>query len=1007
MNIERYNLLLPISVAVARSVRTLGSIALMLLLLASGRQTAFAQGGMDSKGKEFWVAFMANLGSRGPGTEISDMRLYLSADRPTSVALTYTLTGDRRVINLTQANVPIEVNVNQVFGDFVELDDVTGGNEVQAKSIHVLADNDITLYGANIRSKSADAFLGLPLDVLTGRYIVLAYPNGYSGNFFGNGNYDTPSEFAVIATEDGTTVNIAPSGSLTLNTRTSASFAVTLNRGEVFFGQADVYPDQEQDVSGTQVNANKPVAVFAGNKRTSIPTRVGNFRDHLVEQLPPLDAWGRDAILTPHFKVTPSSTDTAVARIIAAFQGTDVTVTRAGSTQNFTLSPGVSVEVDLTEAMSVSATQPIMVAQYEHSVNVGGGPGDYDLGDPFMMLIPPTEQFDTAYAFQSIIHPEFANQHYVNVVIPQQGVASLRLDGAPISATFQPVPGSRFSYAQVKVSGGSHYIRSDSAFGLYVYGFGSANSYGYPGGMLFRRLVRDFEAPEMSTQSLCGDLQGYSFDSRITDTGIDSCYATSDTQNVVVDFDQFKPGADTVRFRARLIDPYRDGVVGVRSVDREGRSRTQVVSIPGFTLRFSGSNTAPAVADTFVAINAKGFCRNIEIKNYGRFPQTISGVQLSDTFRRAVDPAQFPLVIQPNGTATIEICFGEFADTVFTTMLTLTGPCGSRDVAIVPIDNRIDTTAPSVGIEGSPCSDEFIITYYERSRSSGIAAVAVDTTVNCTAESLVDPTKLPAQQVQIRLRRIDPRKDLVYKVTLFDAVGNKLIDSDTIGGFTVDLLGRDGNQIGARYDRMWEAADSLDLAAKTCDTVTITNFGSRPVYIERAVMRGNVLYSIPPSQLPFIVPPGGSKALTVCIEGRYDRDLLDTLLLYDACGHAEEVALMTPLRILAGGTTNGCGAVINVATFAPTKRNFLATPLPNPVAGAAHVDVGLTQAGSVTLRVFSAAGEPVLLVARDAQLAAGISRIAFSVADLEPGAYFCRMTTSDGSVHVAKMIVRR
>ena len=459
---------------------------------------------LDSKGKEFWVAFMANWGS-ALTNETSDLRLYLSCAVPTSVTITFTGSATTKTIPLPVANRAVEVNINQLFGDIVELSDVFGSNEITPQSLHVTCPDEISLYGANIRTKSADAFMGLPLDVLTGRYIVLAYPNGYNKQS-GAPGYDMPSEFAVVATEDGTNITIKPAPGLIINGRPSAPFQVSMNRGDVFFGQADLTSQQEQDVSGTEINSNKPVSVFGGNKRTSIPTRVGNFRDHLCEQLPPLDAWGKGALLTPHFKVTPQSGDTAVARILAAFPGTDVTVTRAAGPTTYSLGPGISIEVDLTEPMSVFATQPIMVAQYEHSVNLSGSNSLFGIGDPFMMLIPPAEQFDTAYAFQSIIHPEFKDYHYINVVIPTQASGSFLLDGNPIGGvSFQPIPGSRYVYAQVKVTQGSHYIRADSAFGLYVYGFGNANSYGYPGGMLFRKLVSDFEAPEMLAHEGCAN----------------------------------------------------------------------------------------------------------------------------------------------------------------------------------------------------------------------------------------------------------------------------------------------------------------------------------------------------------------------------------------------------------------------------------------------------------------------------------------------------------------------
>jgi hypothetical protein len=710
--------------------------------------------------------------------------------------------------------------------------------------------------------------------------------------------------------------------------------------------------------------------------------------------------------LTPHFKVTPESGDTAVARILAAFPGTDVTVTRASGPQLFSLGPEGSIEIPLTEPMSVLATQPVLVAQYEHSVHVSGS--GFDIGDPFMMLIPPAEQFDTAYAFQSIIHPEFVNQHYINLVIPSGAEGSFLLDGAPLAGTtFAAIPGSRYLYAQVKVNAGSHYIRADSAFGLYVYGFGSATSYGYPGGMLFRKLVSDFEPPEISWEQRCSELKGVAFDSRITDTGIDSCFATSDTQNVLVTVDPFTPGADTVSYRAQLIDPYQDGIVGIRAIDSGGRSRSFVATIPGFTLRVANSTDVPAVLDTFVVLNTKQFCRTVSIRNYGKTKQKITQARLAENIPGAsVDPSQFPLEITPGGFGTIQVCFANLADTIVSATLDIMGDCGSRRVAIIPIDNRVDTPAPSFAIDGDPCADEFTLTYFERFRSSGIASVEFDSTENCTVEKLVDPTKLPAQVVQVKLHRIDPRREIVFVVTLSDAAGNTIVERDTLGGFTVNILGRGGDTIGLRYDRD-QTGDTLRPFQSGCDSVRITNYGSRPVTIGRVIMRGNRLYSIPPSQFPMVVPPKGSTRVMVCVEGRADDEISDTLVVVDECGHEEAVLLKNMVLPGDGAGSDICGDTLGFNTFAPTKRLFLTTPVPNPSGVAALVDIGLPNDDEVSIDIYSSAGDPVMSVVRAAPLRAGVSRVTFDVSKLESGAYICRMTTASGAVYLQKMIVRR
>lgn len=448
---------------------------LLILILVTATQAANAQT-RDNRGTEFWVAFMANNGS-GDADETSQMELYISCEHPTNVAITYHRNGRTVRVPIPQADRSVVVDISAMFGTNVELASAAA-DSVSRKTLKVVADDEISLYGSNVRIKSADAFMSLPTDVLGGSYIVLAYPNGYINVGWDRGD-DMPSEFAVIATKNGTTVTIQSPAAINGRPANQA-FSVRLDSGQAYFAQASL--DGGQDVSGTTISADKPVALYSGAKRVSIPRTVGNNRDHLVEQLPPLQTWGKEALLTPHFAIAPGARYNAVARVIAANDST--TWTLDGVRQPM-LSARKPVEIPLTQAQHIVASGPILVAQYEHSSN----PESQLLGDPFMMLIPPPEQFDSIYSFQCVANDEFM-AHYANVVIPSNATSSLRIDGATVPATFRTISGTRFSYAQIPLAAGAHFARADSTFGLYVYGYGVANSYGYPGGMLLKDLTQ-------------------------------------------------------------------------------------------------------------------------------------------------------------------------------------------------------------------------------------------------------------------------------------------------------------------------------------------------------------------------------------------------------------------------------------------------------------------------------------------------------------------------------------
>lgn len=948
---------------------------------------------------------MLNHGSGGD-FERSDLRLYVSSDSVTTVRLTYTPNPDTLVVELAQPNRPYEIDVAEIFGASSELTDgaVNGGQTVSRKSFHITADHEVTLYGVNIRVMSSDAFLALPDDVLTGRYIVTAWPNG----FLQTGDYDKSSEFAVIGTEDGTTVRITPSTVL-LGRTTTETFTVGLNRGDVYFGQAQL--GLPNDVSGTEIRANKPVAVYAGNQRTSVPTDVGNFRDHLVEQMPPIEAWGNTAILTPHYSITPRSRHDAEARILAAFDDTEVTVTTASGPTRYVLNAKQPLQISPLTAANVTSTKPILVAQYEHSVEEYSDPlngGQAELGDPFMMLIPAPEQYDTAYAFQSVNHTEFL-AHYINVIVPAGAEGSLMLDGNPVvGAAFRNVPGTNHLYAQIKVGAGSHYIRADEQFGLCVYGFGRANSYGYTGGTLFRTLVNDFQRPDISDLLECDVVSGIVADGRLTDSGIDSCFATPKQRNVNLEVEPFEAGADTVLWKATLLDPYQDGFVELKAIDAAGRSTIHSREVPGFTVEAIGTDGNSMPQQEIVSYNGKQTCTEFTITNYGRFPHHVNSTNLvPSTLPGLSIEGDDPIVLEPGESRTITVCYEGLLEEPVDIGLSLSGDCIDRDVATMRIVSVIDTVAPSLINHTAPCGN-VTVTFEEPNQPYlRVESIVVDTLINGQYSSTPSEAGLPARVASVTLVPVDFREDMIYEVTVRDMAGNSRTIRDTLGGFTVAVREEPlGERLAIRLAQDW-ISDTLGLTEERCDSLQLTNYGSRPLTVSRMFMDQNAWFSIPPTQLPITLEPGETRRFAVCLEGRVAGEQIDTLLVMDGCGRWENVLLRTPVDIAVGTGIDFCGNSVTVQSRGAAKRTFLAVPAPNPASGtSAFVDVGLTRDEVVTIEMLDATGERSLPVLTAVPLDAGIHRIDVNIGPLESGLYFCRMTTGSGDVLSQSMIIR-
>lgn len=979
--------------------RVLVPFLLLGMILLAVRIPLHAQLEEDTKGRSFWVSFLENFTSE---QGIADLSLYFSSSEVATATVVYTETGKSVTISLPAPNTVVRVDINRFFGDNTELTGADqAGSEITRRTFHITSDHDITVYGLSLEKFSADAFLAYPEDVLDGRYFILAYPNMPGDTAVVNERAYHPSEFCVVGTEDNTTVQIYPRARL--NGRTdNTPFTVTLEKGEVFLGQAW---SRHQDVTGTEIVADHPVAVFGGIARTGIPPQEPDGRDHLVEQMLPLANWGEDVILTPFFTPTPESPYNSFARIISVVPGT---VWEIDGISQGTLTPGEAVQIEVDRPMRITSSNPVMVAQYEHSVGVAiveqNGQRFYRNGDPFMMLAVPTEQFDTAYVFQSITHPDLL-VHYINVVIPTAAIASLRLDFDAVSTPFFPVPGTNFSYGQIPLRAGSHHITAAQPFGLYAYGYGGAISYGYVGGMMFRKI-----APDHRTTILCENLEGLLYDGNVLRDSLLGVEISPLGANTATDIESGWQDDDTIRYRSRLSDPYQDGVAALALTFASGRVHTYTEHIPGFTLRAAGAMMGgePLVLPPVAVFNESRFCRTITIENYGRFPRSIGRLEfLPDPGGIAMIQPQMPVTIMPGERLDVQICFQGTLDSDTVLSLRIADSCTSRLVALLPLVVGVDTTAPEIGMDVEPCGSDYDITIDEGSGFySGIDEITIDMLKNGEVEFAPLSDSAPVRLTRMHLTHGDPREDMIYRITVRDAAGNIRVLADTVGGFTLSLPDDAGGSRALRLGGEWMAGEVGGTRFR-CDSIELQNYGLRPLRLERGHLAGNIRASIPPSQFPLVIAPKSSVMLQICLDGAVNGAQIDTLTLESGCAINDQVVMRFTVPEISGRGEDLCGTVIGMTRLGPAKRTFLSAPVPNPVASRqAFVDIGLHQQERVRMDLFDLHGTPVAAVLRQEEMAAGVHRIRIDLPELSSGEYFCRMTTGSGQMLVQKLVVR-
>ncbi len=407
-------------------------------------QTAAAGPLPDSKGTEFWLAFPHN--STGDATKT----LFISADTATSGTVTVPDAGFSQAFTVTPGvvtSVTLPVSSELMSAGI-------------GPAVHVMAAKEITIYGLSRYGATTDAYLGLPVDVLGTKHTVMAWGCCYH------------SEFAVAASQDNTTLTITPASVTTDGHAAGTPFTVTLPLGKAYQAQAT------GDLTGSIVTSDKPVAVFGGHECANIPDATTGYCDHVVEQQPADVAWGEDFLTVP--LKTRLNGDTF--RILASQAGT---VVKINGTTVATLGAGQFHTQLIDGSSSISASKPVLVAQFSNGTTF-----DDVTSDPFMMLIPPFEQFQTGYTVSTPASGFVTNE--VNIVVPASSVGVVKVDGTPVpAASYTAIGSSGFSGAQVDVALGSHTVTGDGdPFGVLVYGFDDADSYGYPGGLSVAPIAR-------------------------------------------------------------------------------------------------------------------------------------------------------------------------------------------------------------------------------------------------------------------------------------------------------------------------------------------------------------------------------------------------------------------------------------------------------------------------------------------------------------------------------------
>lgn len=896
---------------------------ILLCTFAFFLSTYFAQSQefVDSRGKDFWISFIPN--SHTDGSYINNTIAYdslyilISADKKANGKIEYRNRLGQKFTNQFRTyqdssiyRFAISCKDNELLGFNESTSIEVSGNDNEKVSplyFHVSSDVNVAVFCMQKGSQTNDGFLALPIHSLGLEYFVMSYNSDgeLKNNFLTNKS--TPSQFAILATEDNTIIDISPSCETFKNKKNIQK--IKLMKGESYLVQADISTTiLNNDLTGTKVRANKKIALFSGHNRATIPILDGYInasRDILVEQLPPTSAWGRNAIVIPFFKF---ENETLVGkdlfRVLAAYDSTSIFFN--GVFQK-TLNSGEFVESEINEAVFIESNNPILCASFKKSSRRESGSTNSTIGDPFMMINPPIEQYSKAfstYNFQTY-SPGFVEDmtmQNITTIVPNADVNKVYIDNILMPTTsYNKIGNSDYSYITYVEFAGPRYIHSDAEIMVYVMGYGRLYSYGYSAGMQAKHF--DFNPPNYSIVSeKCKFVDFDIRDTLIYDSGIKSIYLEKYSNNVSLENTEINSDIDSLKVRLNLINPFKDASATFSIRDSFGLDRKVNYQFNSLTVAktsdYSDTNNIAIFEDSIKVGELKQY--TIEFENYGITNQNCNVLNNKINNLELIQQIQ-TLNLQPSQKSSLNFSYSSDSSQFFVDTIFVSNNCFKRAVAIVKLYIIKDTFLPTFKENSSLCNQENNLLIYEMNRfDSGINTIEIVDSSNISIlniENMHDSAK-------VYYKVNDQFLDAKIQVKCKDKTNNILTFERSIS--SIDL------QIAYSNNGDFFDIGKVSLNSQICDSLKIFNFSNQDYSFNNAKLLNNTIFSIPNTQFPFVLKAKDSLSLFVCVYSQnYNKiEDKDTLLLISDC-FSRQINLRTKIEELKSSTETRCGLDIN------------------------------------------------------------------------------------------------
>lgn len=460
-------------------------------------------------GKEFWIAIPPNDIGTFPRNALE---VYVTSPYDAVITVTEpeTQRSYTRTIKAGQTRT-----LTDAAGETQWFWELYKSEEVLPFAVHITSTQPISVSVLNSKNLTSDGYVAIPAALWDTNHIVVSY---YDFNEIRN----WAGGFVIIAKEDNTQVSIDLKGTGSLDGRTAGGrqigtgkpYTITMDKGTTYMVMGDGLTRGLFDLTGTSIRSTKPVGVLGFHQRTTMPNLLinGNGRNHLVEMIPPVSAWGRSfaalefqrehngAGAGDMFRIVSSQPNTRVTfeyfnKVTKQkLGGGSFTLKNEGDFIDFSQS---SAPTHLVEGTSVwKADKPIFLMQYSCSSS-----WDNDINlDPFMVCVTPLEQYCKATTLAVSTLTTFS-RHRIDLLVRADtsdpnlvnDLKSLEIDGTPCwsdaraaspKLLFNRINGTDLYWTGIDFQGPgtTHTIKGNGkiSFAGAIYGYGQTDAYGWP-----------------------------------------------------------------------------------------------------------------------------------------------------------------------------------------------------------------------------------------------------------------------------------------------------------------------------------------------------------------------------------------------------------------------------------------------------------------------------------------------------------------------------------------------